>query len=63
MKKSERKQLAKRIAALEINVQNGINVEESKNEIMELSSRDDMDLMDLAELDELIQKYIDKMSK
>ncbi len=56
MKKKELKQLAKKIAEAENNIQNNINVEESKQFIMRLTSQVDIEYLD--QLDELIQEYL-----
>lgn len=56
MKKKELKQLAKKIAEAENNIKNNINVEESKQFIMRLTSQVDIEYLD--QLDELIQEYL-----
>ena len=58
MKKKERKQLAQKIANAEINIQNGIDVDESKELIMKLTNKVDWQYLD--QLDELIQQILCK---
>ena len=63
MKRSERKQLAKRIAVLESIIQANLNqeaVESAKNEIMNLTSRSEISLEDMAYSDEMVQKKLEK---
>ena len=63
MKRSERKQLAKRIAVLESIIQANLNqeaVESAKNEIMNLTSRSEISLEDMAYIDEMVQKKLEK---
>ena len=56
MKKKELKNLAQRIAKAELNIQNGIDVEKSKELIMRLSSS--VDFQDIDTLDEMIQELL-----
>lgn len=58
MKKKELKQLAKKIADAEFNIQKGINIEESKELIIKLTSQVDFEYLD--QLDEIIQEYLQK---
>ena len=58
MKKKELKQLAQKIANAEINIQNGIDVDESKELIMKLTNKVDWQYLD--QLDELIQQILCK---
>lgn len=63
MKRSERKQLAKRIAVLESIIQANLDqeaVESAKNEIMNLTSRSEISLEDMAYIDEMVQKKLEK---
>ena len=58
MKKKELQQLAKKIAKAEQNIQNNIDVEQSKELIMHLTGQVDWQYLD--QLDELIQEYLTK---
>lgn len=58
MKKKELKQLAQKIANAEINIQNGIDVDESKELIIKLTNKVDWQYLD--QLDELIQQILCK---
>ena len=58
MKKKELKQLAQKIANAEINIQNGIDVDDSKELIMKLTNKVDWQYLD--QLDELIQQILCK---
>ncbi len=58
MKKKELKQLARKIADAEFNIQKGINIEESKELIIKLTSQVDFEYLD--QLDEIIQEYLQK---
>ena len=58
MKKKELKQLARKIADAEFNIQKGINIEESKELIIKLISQVDFEYLD--QLDEIIQEYLQK---
>ena len=58
MKKKELKQLARKIADAEFNIQKGINIEESKELIIKLTSQVDFEYLD--QLDEIIQEYFQK---
>ncbi len=56
MKKKELKNLAKKIATLEKEIENGNNIKENQEEIMRLMSK--CSFMDLMTLEEYISKFL-----
>ena len=56
MKKKELKNLAKKIATLEKELENGENIKENQDEIMRLMSK--CSFMDLMRLEEYISKFL-----
>ena len=58
MKKKELEKIAKQIAQAELNIQNGVDVEESKAVILRLTSKIDWQYLD--QLDELVQTILNK---
>lgn len=56
MKKKELKNLAKRVAQAEINIQNNIDVEKNKELIMHLTGQ--LDWQDLDQFEEFIQEFL-----
>ncbi len=58
MKKKELQKIAKQIAQAELNIQNGEDVEESKDLILKLTGKIDWQYLD--QLDELVQEILNK---
>ena len=58
MKKKELQKIAKQIAQAELNIQNGEDVEESKELILKLTGKIDWQYLD--QLDELVQEILNK---
>ena len=58
MKKKELEKIAKQIAQAELNIQSGVDVEESKAVILKLTSKIDWQYLD--QLDELVQTILNK---
>ena len=58
MKKKELEKIAKQIAQAELNIQSGVDVEESKAVILRLTSKIDWQYLD--QLDELVQTILNK---
>lgn len=56
MKKKELKNLAKRVAQAEINIQNNIDVEKNKELIMHLTGQ--LDWQDLDQFEEFVQEFL-----
>lgn len=56
MKKKELKNLAKRVAAAEKNIQNDIDVEKNKELVMRLMGQ--LDWQDLEQFEEIIQEFL-----
>ena len=64
MKQKELKNLAKKIAKLELVIQNSDDknaIREAENQIMQLSGRVDK-IEDMIVIDELVQEYIEELS-
>lgn len=58
MKKKELQKIAKQIAQAELNIQNGQDVEESKELILKLTGKVDWQYLD--QLDEMVQEILNK---
>ena len=58
MKKKELEKIAKQIARAELNIQSGVDIEESKATILKLTSKIDWQYLD--QLDELVQTILNK---
>lgn len=58
MKKKELQKIAKQIAQAELNIQNGQDVEESKELILKLTGKIDWQYLD--QLDEMVQEILNK---
>ena len=56
MKKKELKNLAKRVAQAEINIQNNVDVEKNKELIMHLTGQ--LDWQDLDQFEKFFQKFL-----
>ena len=56
MKKKELKNLAKRVAQAEINIQNNVDVEKNKELIMHLTGQ--LDWQDLDQFEEFVQEFL-----